>query len=409
MAINFRSGSPFSSELGNQLYSSGASMLDSAKNKVTDVASNAYDTITSTDFLVSAGVGLAGSLLGSKVSRPSLNFPKLAATTQVALSVGQALKAGAATVNEIANAQKGLNTTKSLQPVNIQLVNQTSDIDSAVNKKASNELKFITYPTDLASAYSIGFTFYEYERFKFYSEASVKPRDVIRLPLPNNLTDALTINYNNFDMGPLRGPAFESAIRKLGDFEQLNDIGALGRLAGQTAKDVISALSDPDVARVVGRRMLQKLSPDISSTVDLALGNTPNPHNTVSFNGVGLRAFRFNWRLSPNNAKDSDELQRLIYALKSKSLPRKKGEYLLNYPDYVKVKIYPQKLNDLFQFTPMIVDSFAVNYAPSGNIAFHGDDTPQEVELTITLRETRIQTAEDYSQITDFFEANPRS
>lgn len=398
MAINYTSGSPFSNELANRLVTSGSSLLDSAANKVTDLASSTYNTITSTDFLVSAGVGLIGAALGSKVTRPSLNFPKLAATTQVALSVGQALKAGAATVNEIANAKKGMLTTKSLQPVNIQLTNPASDIDAEIRSRSTNEIKFITYPGDLATAYSIGFTFYEYENSKFYEEIKVEPRDVIRLPLPSNLTDALAINYNNFDMGPLRGPTIKETVGRFKDVQSSYDLGEKIKTAGQ---DLVAFLTNntDEVGQLVGRRLLQQLSPDTASALDLALGSVPNPHTTVSFNGVGLRAFRFTWRLSPNNAKDSQELTRLIFALKSKSLPRQQTQFLLKYPDFVKVRIYPQVLNDFFQFTTMIIDSFAVNYAPTGNIAFMADDMPHEVELTLTLRETRIQTAEDYDEM----------
>lgn len=378
------------------------SIFDSASNKASDFASGAYDKITDTNFLVNGGLALVGGLFASKVSRPSLKFSSLAATTQVALGVGSALKAGAATIQQIASAERGLKSTSSLLPKIINVVDRESDIDAAVRSKSSNEIQFIKFPVDLPTSYSLGLTFYEYEKLSFYKESTVKPRDIIRLPLPLNLVDVISLQYNNLQAGPLRGPFLENLKGFANEFERAQSIERVGELVGETGRNILQKMKeDPGIARVIGRNVIQSFSPSTAAALDLALGNTPNPHATITFNGVNLRAFQFNWRLSPNSYKDSAELKKLIFALKSKTLPRKQGDFLLKFPDYVKLKLYPSTLNDLFNFRTMVVDTFTVNYAPSGSVAFHGDDTPVEVEISMSLREVDIQTSEDYNTSVD--------
>lgn len=388
------------------LGATATSLFDSAKNFGSDFASKTWDNLTDTSFLASAGISLLAAGLAKKVERPSLTFGSLAATTQVALGVGAALKAGASTLNEIRNAERGIGAASNLQLKQVNLIDKSSDIDSQINKKASDSIEFIRYPTDLASSYSMALTFYEYERFSMYQESTVKARDVIRLPLPANLVDVISLQYNNLQMGPLRGPFLENLSRFARDFDNAESLEQLGNLVGREGRNIAEKVLTPEVGRLVGRSVLQRVSPSTASALDLALGNTPNPHATITFNGVNLRAFQFNWRLSPNNLKDSEELKRLIFVLKSKSLPRKDSEFLLKYPDYVKLKLFPSTLHELFNFRTMVLDTFTVNYAPSGNLAFHSDDTPVEVEISMSLREVDIQTSEDYDSLRTKYSIN---
>jgi len=118
----------------------------------------------------------------------------------------------------------------------------------------------------------------------------------------------------------------------------------------------------------------------------------------VSFQGVTLKKYQFSWRLSPNNEKESKNLERIIRNLQASALPRKSGKLLLTFPDVVNIEMMP---SNLFIFKPMMIDNVAVNYAPSGSPSFFrgGDNSsdryPTEIELTVSLRELDIHTASD--------------
>lgn len=373
----------------------GKSIFDSASN----VATKTYNTVTDTNFLVGAGVSIAASLFASKVKRPSLNFASLAATTQVALAVASTLKSGASTINQIANAEKGLTTSSKLKPIPVNVISRASDIDNEVEDKSSSSINFVRYPTDLATAYSLSLGFVKRQKYEFdiKSQQTVKFDTEIRLPLPSNLIDVVSLQYSNIDVGPIRGAFAENLRRTLQNIENENlTAQQFAELMDKEISNVIekATAEGGSIARVIGRSALGRTA--LNSAIDIALNNTPNPHTTITFNGVNLRAFQFSWRFSPNNINDSDELKNLIYTLKSKSLPRKQGELLLKFPDFVRLKIYPKVLNDMFNFRTMVLDSVTVNYAPSGNISFYRDDMPTEVEVVMSLREIDIQTSEDY-------------
>jgi hypothetical protein len=152
-----------------------------------------------------------------------------------------------------------------------------------------------------------------------------------------------------------------------------------------------------EVLRTIGRRALGGISNEAASAVDLALGNTPNPHQVVTFNGVNLRTFNFNWRISPNNIKESETLKNFIITMKKRTLPKKSGfNLLLDYPSIAKIVIKPDTINNLFRFRNFFIDSFAVNYAPNGSLTFHKDEMPSDVEISMVLREFDIQTSNDY-------------
>lgn len=389
---------------GIDIGGTATNLVNAGQAKATDLAQGAWDTVTNTDFIVNAGIGLIAASFAKKVKRPSLSFPALSASLQVALGVGQALKAGASTIQEIANAGKGFKTSVTVSPQPVNLI-QRDAVSRTVENNSSVSSEFLKYPTDLSSKYCFEMSLYDYKRLEGFPDSSQNAPGIsnanIKLPLPTNLVDVISLQYNNLSMGPIRGPLFDIIKGAANAADGVTSIQNFGTIVGDATTSIIKKITeDSSVARLIGRQMLQGVSPTTAAAVDLALGNIPNPHQIVTFSGVNLRSFQFSWRLSPNNRKDSKVIQRLIMLLKQKTLPRKDSTFLLKYPNYVKLRLHPEQINTLFRFRTMVVDSFTINYAPSGSVAFHGDDTPVEYEISMAMREVDIQTAEDYD---DFF------
>lgn len=377
-------------------------LVGDLRDRATDLGNGAWDTVTNTDFLVNAGIGLIAGAFASKVKRPSLSFPALSASLQVALGVGQALKAGASTIQEITNAGKGFKTSVTVSPQPVNLIRREA-ISKTVEDNSSPTLQFLKYPKDLSSKYCFEMSLYDYKRLDGFPDSSQSNPGLsnarIKLPLPTNLVDVISLQYNNLSMGPIRGPLFDIIKAAANTADSATSIQNFGTIVSDTTANIIKKITeDSSVARLIGRQMLQGVSPTTAAAVDLALGNTPNPHQVVTFSGVNLRSFQFSWRLSPNNKDESLEIQRIILLLKQKTLPKKDSEFLLKYPNYVKLKLHPEQINTLFRFRTMVVDSFTINYAPSGSVAFHGDDSPVEYEISMAMREVDIQTSEDYDE-----------
>jgi hypothetical protein len=183
-----------------------------------------------------------------------------------------------------------------------------------------------------------------------------------------------------------------------------NGQGEIMRHATAATGGLIDLIDEPGFMQAVARRLASNLDPAVGAAFDLATGTAPNPHMAVSFQGVALKKYQFNWRLSPNNKRESDILHEVIRNLQASALPEKRGKFMLTFPDVVEVKMVPE---NLFIFKPMMMDNISVNYAPSGSPSFFRGETssynryPTEIELSISFREIDIHTAsdDDYEKI----------
>jgi len=398
-------GFEFSESLGRvvvpgeiNLGQTASNILDTGISKISDIGTSAFDTITSTSFLSTAGLTLLAGALSSKVTRPSLSFPALAGTTQVALSIGNLLKAGAISDNDIKNAEAGLNLSSKIPPPPaINLRADPSSVESLVDDVIQDDSTtyVFTLPKDVSSKYNMRLQFFKYDRDTRKGSTTSTPTDIVILPLPLNLVDVVSLQFNNVSLGPLLGEAAPAA-------EEIIDVLMEAGLVDAAAKSyqnlkTLLTQQGGELARLLARRALTGISPAASTAVDLAIGNTPNPHQVVAFNGVNLRTFRFSWRISPNNLRESQELEKFIFQMKRRTLPQKdRSGFLLQYPSIVKLNLKPETINNLFRFRNLFIDNFAVNYAPNNSLSFHKDDRPSEVEISMSFREFDIQTSNDY-------------
>jgi len=366
--------------------------------------STATGAVSNPAFLTGVGLGLAAVALGSGSKRPSLSFPNLAATAAVALNVSNLIQQGKAAAASLAQGKAGQDISSKIGPpvaLRSPYVEDPSVMTST--KRQARQTHRLVYPDDLTTNYYIRFGLYRYERLdkanKTLSQSS--PHTTIRLPLPANLIDAISLAYQDVGLGMFGGAAFENLMTRMGPGGQQasgNGQGEIMRHATAAVGSLIDLTNDPNFMTAVARRLAANVDPGLGAAFDLATGTAPNPHMTVSFQGVALKKYQFNWRLSPNNEKESKILEQVVRNLQASALPEKNGKFLLTFPDVVKIEMMP---SNLFIFKPMMIDNVSVNYAPSGSPSFFrgGDDSfdryPTEIELSISLREIDIHTASD--------------
>lgn len=251
------------------------------------------------------------------------------------------------------------------------------------------------YPSDLPDNFQMIFHFGPYTNEVALRNWYVNHDLSIALPLPGNLADSTSLGYSASNLGAIGGEFLGLLTKVAGSSDWIqtlrNEVNQAVRSPGKLASDV---------GRVIARRALAGVSPTLGTAVDLATGSTPNPHVAVSFTHVNLRTFTFTWKMSPNSADESAALEEIIRTINSRILPAKDGSnFLLSFPNHCQVLIQPMAVEQLFRFKPCVVESFNVNYAPSGiPSVFAGTNLPTEIEMSITLKEVRIRTSEDYQR-----------
>jgi hypothetical protein len=246
----------------------------------------------------------------------------------------------------------------------------------------------------------------------------------IVLPVPSNLNPQYSVTYKEEPMGV--AGALAAGITNTEDFANAvgSAIGAGADATGSLAKYLMGTASENDTQRVkdlLGTASLATGAVAIGSSlgsglgaflaakvggVDTALqgalsrnGVALNSHMAVLFDNVGFRNFTFNYKFLPRNNKESQQLQKLISALKFAMYPSlpDSNRYLFKYPDEFEIQFAETINANLFKFKRCVLKDMSVNYNGDGVPRFF-DETgaPVVVDIQMTFMETEIFTKEDF-------------
>lgn len=261
------------------------------------------------------------------------------------------------------------------------------------------------------------------------SGVSLRSVKSIELPFPKQLQDSSSLIVNGFQ----RDPLIEGLTQQINEFTKsgqgtLGDIpgqiqaaGAMtanalkglmggGGSAGAAIQQAVTAIKGTSTADAASASMylLRKILPDaIGRSVNLATGQVLNPRETLAFEGVQLRQHQFNWDLYPNNAQDSARIQEVINLFKRSVLPVTQdlggpsgiAEAFLRYPNICKIYLLGVDSEYYMKFKPAMVTSFNVDYGAGGTLGIMQGGRPAGVNISISLQELQIQTANDYGAV----------
>jgi len=286
--------------------------------------------------------------------------------------------------------------------------------ESAAKKAAMGEGSGgggLTFPAVITSAAKMAHMKLKFDRYirgDAQSPGSLVPQSPVYLPLPEDFNVEFNISYDVVETGAtgaivnqmggvtVGGGAtstadLESAIKGMsvpqedGEGNTLSEIGkgtvSMLTRAGYQGLDTVESGLGGLVGGAAGA----------SGFIQKALGQIPNPHPSVFFKGLPLRAFAFRWKLVPLNQKDANILKDIIKHIKKQILPAKDGD-LLDYPSIVTPSIEGTAAAQYGNFLPCFVEGFAVNFTGEGTSAFFHDGSPVSVLLTLQLRESELYT-----------------
>ena len=263
------------------------------------------------------------------------------------------------------------------------------------------------------------------------SGIELRSQRAVELPFPKQLVDSTDISLNGFSRDPI-------AEKLMNGLDSLNATsgGALGGVAGglqqlgadlsialgsvmsgggnlDTFKATLSSYGIDDVMGVT-RYLLQKAAPvlgEFGQSLKLATGQVLNPKETLAFEGVGLRSHQFNWDLYPSNNADSDQIKRIVNIMKRSVLPTTKDfaigdngaglsfeRAFLKFPHIVKCYLIGVDQNAFTKFKPAMATNMSVDYGAAGQVAIMKGGKPAGVQISLSLQELSMQTAEDYGE-----------
>lgn len=346
---------------------------------------------------LNAGIGVASKLMGTGMSMPSIS----SVSSQGLDNTAGYLKGDVTSLTQTAVGRASPADLISKRTSDKGAKEKFSESHMPQRKIANSRVTragTLTYPPDMRKYY-INFAFGEYERPNPYLEKSAfKPDFHIALPMPANLLDPSGVKLKPTELGGLLGAGVENIAAVVQDIAGggLSERGkgiqeGLKKTANQTV-GAAYALAYETASMVPGLD-------DIAGVSGQLLGAVPNPHITVFFQGVDLRAHSFTWRFAPKNVTESIIVQTIIKEFKKRMLPNYKwgAANVLGYPNMVQISLEPDMVQQLYKFKPCMISSVNVNYSPNGVPSFFaGTKYPTAIEFQVNFQELEIFTSQDY-------------
>jgi len=278
--------------------------------------------------------------------------------------------------------------------------------------------KMFQFPADLgAHAMLLVFNKYSYGSRNSIAGTSYSPSQLqssIMLPLPENLLDNMGFKVNGVELG-LSGAMTAGAAsgaaglaKSIANAGSVGDIGnALSAATGaSSAESFLKGLGSASAAGFL-KEALSAAAPGVQKGLEVGTGYAFNPYQALAFEGVNLRAFTFDWTLSPQSQKESDIIKNIISNIKRNIHPsyansagvnnrNTAGRTFLQYPSFLNITILGSPAGHVIRFKPCMVSQFQVNYNGAGETAFLEGGVPAVYKLSMSISEAEIWTKDDF-------------
>ena len=249
----------------------------------------------------------------------------------------------------------------------------------------------------------------KYTRTKPFEPQEWKPEESIFLPIPRELSDETSVNYN------------ETNLEGVGDIINANPAGLAGRAFFNGVGPLAGALGNASLSGL-GGSVLQKIgqgaadvtgvtAENITSALQSSTGYAPNPNPAVLFTGPDLREISFSWSFYPKTSDESYKIDKMIKLLKRSALPShtlSSTTGVLKYPKLCQINFFPWDKDggsttwgwtnsSIIRIKKCFIKSVKVGYSDYGNPAFfEGTTLPVMYRLSISLQETEYVLSKDW-------------
>jgi len=234
----------------------------------------------------------------------------------------------------------------------------------------------------------------------------VSPTHYIILPIPQNISDSISVTWGEDNLNPLEAGLFGAVDTATTQGLQKGFEAALANIKN------IKNISESDTKALqsyVTARAVNTLGTNVSAAgfVSRTTGQVVNSNLELLFSGINLRTFQFTFDLAPRSREEAEEVKQIIRTFKqtmsAKSGGAGSGEntkvgLFITAPSVYQLtyKNGPAKHQFLNTFKPCALTDIAVNYTASGTYATYPDGAPVHLQMGLTFKELNPVYAEDY-------------
>lgn len=260
------------------------------------------------------------------------------------------------------------------------------------------QVQYVDYPLNETLSSMTRLRFVKYDRFNPSDTASEENTAFITLPLPITVPENYSFNTSQYDLGMYGNINNNNAnaLKSLGGTDgSVGDKLKAFRDSGiAVMTDIVKSKNFSIAAALAGIGLLTG-GTDMD-VISAYTGITQNPHTTIVFNGVNLRAINLEWRFSPRSEEESRALRNVYNTIKLRAHPPEiNSGFALNYPDLVYIEFDGKAAEYLPKFQRAFISNINITPDSSGGMSLYKSGAPttysfqlSAVELSIITRDT---------------------
>lgn len=212
------------------------------------------------------------------------------------------------------------------------------------------------------------------------------------LYLPQSIQFADRIEYTNIDLGYVGASAAQALASGVSADEVIK--AALGATLPdlETLQDAFTAGLRSEAAQVAGIRGSRKISGAVAGAIETTTGVTLNPNRRSTLRGVGLRQFRFAFKMIPTSQDEAEMIKGIVQFFREEMYPE--ARFISNvsaayrFPSKFDIRLSYDGKKVATGILPCFLESVDVVYNPNA-MAFHTDGNPQETDISLNFVEER--------------------
>jgi len=250
------------------------------------------------------------------------------------------------------------------------------------------------------------------------SRRPLKNEGTILLPIPSNVQDGNSVKVGHNNLNGLQA-AGASAIK---DAMSIELDGGMSQISDQFSK----GLSDFKNATIAGTNLdtvkdvaLNKLTASalgifggnvtVNQLMARQTGEIINPNMELLFDGPTIRAFKFQFKMTPRNRNEAEQIRLIIRAFKRNMAPKAKGgtekesAWFLKTPNVFELRYRTGNKDHkyLHKFKQCLLTDIAVNYTGDGVYSTYEDGSPVSYLMDLSFKELEPIYDIDYDAVND--------
>ena len=175
--------------------------------------------------------------------------------------------------------------------------------------------------------------------------------------------------------------------------------GGKGSEAMLTAADVVTKKLAAEAVNIFGANVT------VNQLLARGTGEILNPNMELLFSDVTVRNFRFNFKLTPRNPKEAEQVKLIIRAFKRNMAPQAIGsdgasDFFLRSPNVFKLRYRSGNKDHPFlnKFKQCFLTDMQTRYTGEGIYSTYDDGTPVSIELSLSFKEIQPIYDIDYDE-----------